>query len=166
MRPPFVLFVLLLLSACGDSGSSGSVCEQVFQPYPDMITGRVRTKANGPYLDAMALYAQRDYAGAKEGLTAFLQQQRDDRSAYIYLACCHLALGEPFEAELQLDHLERDNIVQFDDQIEWYTVVCWVCSDQWDRARAGAERIVGSKAHTYSKEAAALLDALEAGAGK
>jgi len=114
----------------------------------------------------MALYAQRDYVGAKEGLKTFLAQQRDDRSAYMYLACCHLASGEPYEAELQLDHLERDNIMQFDDQIDWYSVVCWVCSDQLDRAKTGAERIATLKAHTYSKEATALLKELEVKMGR
>lgn len=165
MRAPFV-FLLLLLAACGDPGTSGAICERTFEPYPDLISGRTRTKANATYLDAMALYAKGDYAGAKEGLKTFLAEQRDDQSAYIYLACCHLALDEPYEAELQLDHLERSNTLQFDDQIDWYTVVCWVCGDQLDRARAGAVRISGSKAHTYSKEAAALLEGLDAGQGK
>ncbi|MBL7940586.1 MAG: hypothetical protein JNL43_14590 [Flavobacteriales bacterium] len=157
-----VLLLLILLSACGTGGPTGTLCERTFQPYPDMISGRTRTPANGVYLDAMALYVQHDYAGAKEGLKAFLSMQRDDKSAYIYLASCHLALGEPFDAELQLDHLERSNTLQFDDQIDWYTVVCWVCSDQLDRAREGAERIARSKAHTYSNEAAELLKGLDA----
>lgn len=163
MRSHFV-FLLVVVSACGEKGPSGTLCERTFQPYSDLTAGRARTKANANYLEAMALYAQRDYAGAKDGLKTFLAEQRDDQSAYVYLACCHLALGEPYAAELQLDHLQRSNTLQFDDQIDWYTVVCWVCSDQLERARTGAEHIAISKAHTYSKDAATLLKGLDAGA--
>jgi hypothetical protein len=144
----------------------GDLCARTFEPYPDLITGRARTPLNAAYLDAMALYAQGDYAGARDGLKPFLKVQRADLSPYIYLACCHLALGEPYEAELQLDHLERSSLLQFDDQVQWYTVVCWVCSGQLDRARTGAQRIVAARAHTYRKEAMALLEELGSATGQ
>ncbi len=127
-----------------------------------MISGRTRTGLNGSYLDAMAAYSSGNYADARDSLKSFLTVQRADLTPYIYLASCYLALGEPYEAELQLDHLERSDILQFDDQVEWYTVVCWVCSGQLDRARRGAERIVARSVHTYKNEAKALMEELPA----
>lgn len=158
------LFIALVpaLLGCGGPQAEITLCQQTFAPYPDLITGRARTSANGLYLDAMAHYATGNYAEAREGLQTFLNSQIEDRTAYIYLACSYLAMGEPYEAELQLDHLKRNSTLQYNDQISWYRVVCWVCSDQLDRAREGAQRIASSKAHTYANEAAALLKALEA----
>ncbi len=161
MRWSFFPLLFVVFCGCGPADAPGTLCERTFQPYPDMITGRARTGMNAAYLDAMALYAKEDYAGARDGLKPFLHDQRADLTPYIYLACCYIALGEPYEAELQLDHLERSQILQYDDQIEWYTIVCWVCSGQLDRARVGAQAIVDGKAHTYSKEAAVLLKELE-----
>lgn len=150
---------VLFLSGCSVP-EHGNLCERTFEPYPDLNSGRMRTNLNGAYVDAMALYNKGDFAGARDGLVPYLKAQRADLTPYIYLACSYLALGEPFEAELQLDHLEHSNILQYDDQIEWYTVVCWVCSGQLERARKGAQLIVSSPAHTYKKEAARLLNEL------
>jgi len=125
-----------------------------------MVSGRVRTSLNGTYLDAMAKYAQEDYAGARDGLKQYLQDKGFEKNAHIYLACAYLATGEPFEAELQLDHLEHASTMQFKDQTEWYTVVCWLCSDQKDRALEGAEKIASAKAHSYKAEAEQLVKAL------
>lgn len=160
MRWSLLLSVGLFFS-CGPKAPEGSLCERTFEPYPDIVSSRTRTHLNEAYLDAMALYNRGDYAGARDGFIHFLKVQRAELTPYIYLASSYLALGEPYEAELQLDHLQRSNILQFRDQIEWYRVVCWVCSDQLDRARVGAQKIVTAKAHTYSNEARALLKQLD-----
>ncbi len=152
--------ILVLGVGCTGGSEDRTLCERTFEPYPDLISQRTRTNLNATYLDAMALYAKGDYAGARDGFVPFLKVQRADLTPYIYLACSYLALGEPYEAELQLDHLQRSNILQYDDQIEWYRVVCWVCSDQLDRARKGAQAIVDGPAHTYKEEARTLLQEL------
>ena len=155
---------LVFIVGCNASGEQ-DLCKKTFEPYPDLISGRTRTNSNKAYLDAMALYSKGDHAGARDGFIPYLKVQRADLTPYIYLACSYLALGEPYEAELQLDHLKRSNILQYDDQIEWYRVVCWVCSGQLERARKGAEAIAGAKAHTYKREAAQLLKDLPANEG-
>lgn len=160
MRRYVLPLFMVLMPGCGTDTAKGTLCERTFQPYPDMITGRARNGSNATYLDAMALYGKQDYAGARDGLKSFLHDQRADLTPYIYLASCYLALGEPYEAELQLDHLEHSPNLQYDDQVEWYTIVCWVCSGQLDRAREGAEGIVNGRSHTYKKEAADLLKEL------
>lgn len=154
------LFIAMMV-ACGPAGDHDTLCERFFEPYPDLISQRARTHLNATYLDAMLLYNQGDHQRAKDSLEKFLDVQRADLTGYIYLACCHLALGDADKAELQLDHLERSNILHYEDQIEWYRVVCWVCSGQLDRARSGAHRIIESGAHTYGAEARKLLDALQ-----
>lgn len=161
MRWKLPVFVLLLLCGCSERGDS-DLCERVFVPYPDMISQRTRTHLNSTYLDGMAMYSAGDFAGARDSIEKFIRVQRADLTGYMYLACSYLALGDPYRAELQLDHLSKRDILHYDDQIEWYTVVCWVCSGQLDRARTGAERIVAKKVHTYSKEAGKLLNELQA----
>lgn len=148
-----------LLVACGGTGKE-ELCTQTFEPYPDMISDRTRTALNATYLDGMALYAAGEYAGARDSISKFLKVQRADLTGYMYLACTYLALGDPDKAELQLDHLDRADILHFDDQIEWYRVVCWTCGGQIERARKGAQRIAEGRAHTYRSEAKKLLRSL------
>lgn len=159
MRVAGACSLILLLSGCGGPDQE-DLCEAVFQPYPDMISERARTTLNGTYLDGMALYAAGDYAGARDSIERFLRIQRADLTGYVYLASAYLALGDPYKAELQLDHLERGNNLHYDDQISWYTVVCWVCSGQLDRARVGATRIAEGPSHTYRADAKRLLQLL------
>lgn len=153
------LSLVIVLSACGGTEQE-ELCATIFEPYPDMISDRTRTNLNATYLDGMALYAAGDYAGARDSLTKFMKEQRADLTAYMYLASSYLALGDPDKAELQLDHLNRSNILHYDDQIEWYTIVCWVCGGQFDRARTGAQRIAEGRAHTYRSDAKKLLKLL------
>lgn len=158
----YLPLILLLVGLTGcDPTPAGDLCSRTFDPYPDMISGRVRTNLNGTYLDAMAKYAEEDFVGARDGLKAYIHEKGFEKNAHMYLACAYLATGEPFEAELQLDHLEKANTLQFKDQTEWYTVVCWLCSDQKDRALEGAKKISSAKAHAYKAEAAQLVKALE-----
>ena len=149
----------LLLVGCGGTEQE-ELCKTVFVPYPDMISDRARTHLNATYLDGMALYSSGAYEDARDSLSKFLVVQRADLTGYMYLACTYLALGDPDKAELQLDHLDRANVLHYDDQIDWYRVVCWVCGGQFDRARKGAERIAEGRAHTYRTEAKKLLKQL------
>ena len=156
MRCFLLVLAVVCLLGCG-TAPAGDLCIHTFKPYPDMVSGRVRTTLNGTYLDAMAKYSQEDYTGARDGLKHYLEEKGFEKNAHMYLACAYLATGEPFEAELQLDHLERASTMQFKDQTEWYTVVCLLCSDQLDRALEGAVKIASSKAHRYKIEAAQLV---------
>ncbi|MBL7980291.1 MAG: tetratricopeptide repeat protein [Flavobacteriales bacterium] len=160
IRPAFVVLLNALLISSG-CGSPSATCANFFEPYPDLITGRVRTAKNGAYLDAMALYGKGNYAEAAPLLRTYLNARDAHDGAHLYLACCLLATGQPFEAELELDHLERSNLKDFRDQTEWYTVLCWLCSDQKDRALEGARDIAAKPRHTYAKEADALVKALQ-----
>ncbi|MFN6117566.1 MAG: tetratricopeptide repeat protein [Flavobacteriales bacterium] len=160
IRPAFVLLLTALLVGSG-CGSTGTTCDRFFEPYPDLITGRVRTAKSAEYLDAMAHYREGRYAEAAPLLRSYLNARDAHDGAHLYLACCLLATGEPFEAELELDHLERSHLKDFRDQTEWYTVICWLCSDQRDRALEGAQGIAAKPRHTYAKEAEALVKALQ-----
>lgn len=156
-----LLLLPILFFAC-TSTPEGDPCTRFFQPYPDLNPQRVRTERNAGYVDGMAYYNAQDHKAAIPALKEYVAQRASDKSAYLYLACSYLALGEPYDAELQLDHLERSNLAQFSDQAEWYTLLCWVCSGQTKRAIAGARAMVASNAHTYKRQAEDLLKELEA----
>lgn len=161
MNRALYLLPFLLLS-CDRPVEREALCKQHFTPYPDMISGQVRDARNSPYLDAMAHYAEGDYEAAAIMLQHFIEERREaPKSALIYLASCHLAIGNPFEAELALDKLENSTERGFADQCEWYTTLCWLCSGQWERARSGAEAIAGEPQHTYKHKAALLAEELE-----
>lgn len=156
-----ILLLPLLLISCGNAGET-DLCERFLQPYPDLISDR---KAFEPreqaYINAMELYSAGDYAQAAESLHAYIGVAGFQKSAHLYLAICLLEMDLPFDAELQLDHLENSNVKDFRDQTEWYTVICWICSGQLDRAQPEAQRIAALPRHTYKKEAASLLEELE-----
>lgn len=166
MWKTWMVVLPLGLMSCGPGADGSDLCQDIFEPYPDMVSQRTRTTGNALYLDGMALYANEDYAGARDSLEKYLDVQRADLTGYMYLACAYLALGNADKAELQLDHLGRGNNLHYTDQIEWYRLVCWVCGGQLERARQGAQRIVDKGAHTYKREAMDLLDRLPKGPGR
>ena len=151
--------LVLLFVGCGEQEAEGDLCDRYFEPYPDMITGRDAPKDHRIYVRAMELYQQGDHAQAADSLSQYIRQRGFERSAHLYLAMCHLAMDKPYEAELQLDHLENSSVSGFRDQTEWYTVLCWVCSGQLERALPEVRRIAGST-HTYKEQAARLADEL------
>jgi thioredoxin-like negative regulator of GroEL len=148
-----------ILSACG-GGEPDDLCKRFFKPYPDLRSATRADGGNGAYVEAMALYRNGDFQAAGQALKDYVGRKAPQKDAYLYLANCELANGHPYEAELALDKLEQSNLRGFADQAEWYTVLCWLCSGQRDRARAGAEAIA-SRRQTYRSEAAELAKALD-----
>ncbi|MBL7963444.1 MAG: hypothetical protein JNM31_06330 [Flavobacteriales bacterium] len=159
MRRYSWLLLLLLLAAC--SPSTGDRCKRFFEPYPDLVGDRPRTARNAPLLDGMAQYRAGRYAEAIPDLQAYAETDPERRDvAYLYLTSCYLALDKPFDAELQLDYLKQHHQRNYRDEVEWYYALCWLCSDQADRALAQARRIADSGRHTYAVQAAALVKEL------
>jgi hypothetical protein len=158
-RALFPSVLVLLIASCGGKGSI-DLCRDTFTPYPDLVTGRVVQERHRRLLDGMEHYAKGRYDQAIETMKEYSFDRGSNKAAHLYLAMSYLAIGKPFDAELHLDHLRNSNLEGFSDQVEWYTVVCWLCSDQLERARDGALRIAG-KRHTYQREAAKLAKALE-----
>ncbi|HQV52271.1 MAG: hypothetical protein IPF95_14235 [Flavobacteriales bacterium] len=158
---PVLLCTILFLGlgSCTTPSVEGNLCQRTFMPYPDLNPNRIGNRQNDLFIDGMIAYNDKDYAGAVEKLKPFVMKRNSDRSAQLYLACSYLALNKPYDAELALDHVENGNLGQYKDEAEWFTVVCWVCSDQLDRARSGAKKIADRK-HTYQQQAADLLSEL------
>ena len=150
---------LIFLAACGGNDGGGDPCDRYFEPYPALV--HTNDPVHQKFSDAMALYNEGQYRQAADLLAEYTAMRGSKKQAHLYLAMCLIATDRPFEAELQLDHLENSNISGFSDQTEWYTLICWVCSDQQDRALAEAERIAARPRHTYKKEAAQLAEALK-----
>ncbi len=147
------------LMSCG--GDRSNLCAHTFEPYPDLISGRVVNRSNRQFLHGMDAYRQKDYRTAVDSLHAYVGSPGFNKTAHLYLANAYLALGRPYEAELQLDHLRNSPQQLFRDEWEWYTVVSWACSDQADRALAGARRIADGRRHTYQEQARRLVKRLE-----
>lgn len=158
MRGARPLILTGLLIGCAPKGHDA--CQETFSPYRDLVSDRARTARNAAYLDAMALYREGEYQGAVEGLSGYLAQPAPEKSAYLYLAVAQLALGRPYEAELSIDQLEQSTVTGYKDPCEWYTVLCWLCSGQRDRALEGARRIA-QRPHAFRQEAQRLVQRLE-----
>ena len=156
MRSMF-LPLLILFAACEPRDT---LCESHFSPYPDTVSGRVRTAENAALLDGMSAYARGDFSAAVPALSTYLAAKEHDAQARFYLAVSSIAIGEPFDAELQLDFMEREDVNSFKDQIEWYRALCLLCSDQHERALQAAMAIASSDRHTYKTEAAHLVEDL------
>ncbi len=152
-----MLLLALLLAACGVKDP----CSTFFAPYPDMVSDRLRTERNAQLIDGMTAYRQGDHATAVEHLKLYVENRRDDDAARLYLACAYLATGRPYDAELQLDFLEKSTRRGFRDQVDWYNALCWTCSGQYPRAVEQCDLILAAKAHSYKAEAARLKEALQ-----
>lgn len=148
----------LCLALVSCSGTD-TLCKRFFTPYPDLVGQRTRTALNGEFLDAMALYADQDYAGAVNGLQQVVDKDARNISARFYLVNALLAEGDPYKAEMHLDFMENYRDRSYSDQVDWYNALCWLCEGNAEQARKQAEWIAG-RPHTYRTEAAALAKAL------
>lgn len=161
MRKIFIVMLAAagILGSCGSSTSS--LCESTFEPFPDLISGRVISKTNRQFLAGMEAYRNGDLRTAADSLHAYVRMPGFNKTAHLYLANAYIGIGQPYDAELQLDHLRNSPQQLYRDECEWYTVVCWVCSDQADRALEGARRIADGRKHTYQEQARRLVKRLE-----
>lgn len=157
---PLLLPLIAMATACEPKGDD--LCARHFQPYPDLVSGTVRSAHNAELVDAMALYAKGRYAEAIPGLQAQIERHPDRAdAAWLYLASCYLATGRPYDAELQLDFLERWPGRTYRDETAWYGVLCLLCSGQDDRALNAARAIAGAPRHTYKEQASELVEDLQ-----
>ncbi len=158
------LMLLGMLYGCGGEAEEGDLCTRFFRPYPDLVTGRLIMDRQKELLSGMEHYSAGRYEEAVADLESYVSARGTKKYTYLYLANSYLALGKPYEAELKLDHLENSNIADgYRDQTEWYTVLCWLCSDQHDRALKGAREIADGRRHTFQREAKQLVEALSKG---
>ncbi len=154
-----LLLPLFFFAGCTDNGKSDDPCDRFFEPYPALV--HTNDPVHRKFSDAMVLYTEGHFQQAAELLDGYMEVRGYKKQAHLYLAISLIATDRPFDAELQLDHLENSNLRGFSDQSEWYTLICWVCSDQHERALAEAQRIARSPRHTYKKEAAGLAEVLK-----
>lgn len=159
MRKSLFILILLVLSACG-SKDPASLCEKFYTPYPDMVTDRARTPDNGPFLDAMALYNDGDYAGAITGLDRAIARDPGNSAIRMYLVSANLGAGDAYKAEMHIDFLENQSDKSYRDQVDWFNALCWLCEGDTARADKQAHYIL-SRPHTYKKQAQELVDALK-----
>lgn len=158
MRHSLLSCIILLLTSCSSSDPA-SLCDRFFTPYPDHISGRQRTASNAELVDAMAFYSDKDYDKAIVGLQRVLDKDISNVNARMYMANAQLAVGDPYTAEMHLDFMENYHDRNFQDQVEWYNALCWLC--EGDTSRAGPQaRWIASRPHTYRSEARQLADAL------
>ena len=149
--------IFLLFAFVGCQNGNADLCHRFFHPYPDLISQRLRTGQNKDLVDAMRLYSQGKFEEAVEGLQAFAHDHPQEAdAAWFYSANCYLALGRPYDAELQLDFVENWPGRTYSDETEWYSALCLLCSSQFDRARVAAHNIAIQQRHTYREQATTL----------
>src|SRR5690606_41493629 len=109
--------VLCLAAVSCAAPEPASLCDRFFTPYPDLVSQRPRTTRNAALLDAMAHYAQQDYAVAAERLQQVVDRDPRDITARIYLVNALLASGDPYRAEMHLDFMENHRDRSYSDQV-------------------------------------------------
>ena len=159
MRNLLLSGLFLLITAC-DRHDPASLCLKFYAPYPDLVSDRARTPDRAAFLDAMVFYDEGDYAGAVAGLQEAIDKDPGNSAIRMYLASANLGAGDPYKAEMHLDFLENQDDRSFQDQVDWYNALCWLCQGDTARADKQAHYIV-SRPHTYKKEAQELIDALK-----
>lgn len=157
MRHPAPLLLLLLLMVLAACTGPADPCTRHYEPFPDLIGGRARTAQNAALLDAMARYNAGDLTAAIPVLEAELHDAPNEEQVRMLLASALLGVGRPYDAELQLDFIETSARNDYDEAAAWYTVLCWLCSGQHDRALEGARAIAARPRHAYKSKAEALV---------
>ena len=152
--------VLLVVAAVLFACTKKEPCDRFFEPYPDIIGQRTATPKNQLLMSAMEAYKAGDYTTARDLFQRVIDENYDDQAARLYLVSSLLALHDPYKAEMHLDFLERTHDHGFQDQVDWYNALCWLCSGQTDRALKQAQWIAARPSHTYKKRAAELAEVL------
>lgn len=80
-----------LLMGCGNTDKD--LCEDFFEPYPDLITGRVVMETNRPFLDAMQAYRKGDHAAVVDTLESYIRMPGFNKTAHLYLANAYWPRG-------------------------------------------------------------------------
>lgn len=160
MRSKFLIVAsLCLVLGCGERDTV-DLCAKYSLVYPDIISGREETVRNKELMAGMQDYNKKDYTKAIAHFDKHLATFPKEAAAYLYKASSELQLQEPFKAELTLDHLERLPDPAFTDQMDYYNLMCLICSAQYERAQLLAERISNGRVHTYSEQAYEILSDL------
>lgn len=148
----------LVIASCGSP--STDLCSKYNTLYPDLISQRVETLRNTELVQGGRAYAAGDYESAITHFTNYSDVYLHEPLPYFYKAICQLQLERPYEAELTLDMLETLKDKSFNDQAEFYNVVCLLCSKQNDRALALAKKINAKNRHSYSQQLNNIIDEL------
>lgn len=149
------LSLLLFATACGTTQED--LCDKYQVLYPDLVSGRVETRRNTNLVKGVAAYSAGNYELAISHLTAHSDIYLREPSAYIYKAVSQLELGKPYDAELTLDKLEGLPDKSYADQIDYYNLVCLICSGQTERALEAAKKITEKPHHSYLREAQSMV---------
>lgn len=153
-----LLMIVLCAAACDPGGKD--LCKRSYQPYPDYLSDRTPTKKNEGLLDAMRAYSAGDYAAAIPGLQQHIDTWGEDDAVRMYLASANLGAGDPYKAEMHLDHLENSYNKRYSDQVDWYNALCWLCEGDADRALKQVQWIAARPKHTYHEQAEELVHSL------
>ena len=141
---------LLFLTAC--MGEREDLCKKYELIYPDHISGRIETARNMNLLKGAEAYSAKNYELAITYFTKHADIYKTRPAAYLYKAVSQLQLGMPFDAERTLDAIEDLPDKSFSDQVDYYNVLCLICSGQPERALETAKKVSAKARHSYRLE--------------
>lgn len=132
------------------------------QPYPNVITPRVRGEVSVDQLmsEALALYDRQAYAEAATLLEQVHDQQPNDQTAF-YLAICQLMLKKPEEAIMLLKSGEwHDTTIPTSTVVNWYLGLAFLQHGDIEEALSHFKLVVASN-ESLSDSAKILVEELE-----
>lgn len=131
---------------------------QYFEPYPNVIMPTVRGDLE-PDTTLMAkayrAYDREDYQSA---ISLFEQLKAKDEGTLLYLGNSYLAIGQTQQAVALFLKLKSDYHV-FDEQAEWYLVLCYLQLNENGRAKKAVDELIGRDS-PYDEKAKQLLKIL------
>lgn len=135
---------------------------QYMEPYPNMVTPRVRgdVPADKMMSEALALYDKQAYSEAAVLLKHIHDKEPNDQTAF-YLAICHLMLQKPAEAIRLLEERTWEDTLYFSSTVvNWYLGLAFLQQGNEDQALPHFKLVAGSS-NSLSDEAGKVVEVLE-----
>jgi tetratricopeptide (TPR) repeat protein len=152
-----VTALILILSLTGKQYTNEQLFERYYKTYPSNLTFRSADNELNPDLVlAMQLYENKNYTRALELFETILQTDPDRIGLNFYSGISRMEIKEYDQAGKSFKKVVDDRYNMYMEQAEWYLSLCYLITNQDDKAVNLLEKIRNDRGY-YHHEARKLL---------
>lgn len=152
-----VAALILILSLTGKQYTNEQLFERYYKTYESNLTFRSADNELNPDLVlAMQLYDNKDYTRALELFETILQNDPDRVGLNFYSGISRMEIKEYDQAGKSFKKVVDDRYNMYMEQAEWYLSLCYLITNQDDKAVNLLEKIRNDRGY-YHQEARKLL---------
>jgi hypothetical protein len=156
----------VLLAALGStlyfSVPSGNTSEKLFEQYysADNLVNVTRA-GDANIVEAVIKFQEKDYQTASNLFNSIIQKDNGNIACWFYLGISNIETANYAVAEKAFNHIISDDQNLYVEHAEWYLGLCFLKSNQVNKAKAQFEQIAANPDNFHRQDAANLLKKLK-----